>query len=150
MSRGTMASLAGYLIIAALLLGLYSVGVLQISSTLSISGSPSNISLFNDTTIQMSPTGTFRMGTTFTISKTSIVEGAFSSTHGGEVLIVPEAGMVNFTRYHAFSTGNVSSASFYITIPPSTYQLIIINPGSYPSNITVTQPIEVIPLPTRS
>jgi hypothetical protein len=144
-------TILGCLIIAGIFLGLFSTGVIKVSSnnnTQTTQGS-THI-LYNMTTITFRPTGTFSLINQFNTSTTSVVQGAFTSTNGISVYVVPSAAMVNYTRYHTFATGRVASANLFITIPPGSWNLVIVNQGNTPTNVTITQAIQVVTLPSSS
>ncbi len=145
--KGYVALVLGYVIIAAAVLSLFGTGVIRLSTgTGSTQTQPSTIFLYNESTIELSPTGTINVAHQFAISNTSVVQAAFSSTRGAEMYIVPLAGLFNYSKYYTFTTGNVTSDRIFVTLASGSYYFVIANPVQSTTNITITQDIEVVTL----
>lgn len=144
--RGYLALIAGYILIAAAIIALVGGGVIRLSSAAGGTQTQSpKIYLFNASTIELSPTGTINEAHLFSISETSVVEGAFASTKGVRMYVVPD-GVLNQTKFYSFTTGNVTSGSIFVTLAPGSYIFIITNPVQSSNSITITQDIVVVPL----
>jgi hypothetical protein len=85
----------------------------------------------------------------FNVSSESVVEGAFAATQPAGMYILPKGTTFDYTKYYTYSTGNVTSARIMVTLGPGSYWFVIAI-ANEPTNITITQNIEVITLPPNS
>ncbi len=155
----TYVLILGYVIIGAVLIGLFSTGVIHVSTT---SSSPSFSKALPATVIYIyiasstrlefvsclhsCPVGFDQNARQFNLSSTYLITGAFTSTSSAEIYVVPTKVMLNDTsfpiRFYTYFTGNVTSGNIDVTLSAGSYYFVIANPTTVADKITITQNIE--------
>ena len=99
----------------------------------------------NSTTI----VGALSFGFTFNLTSTSRVAGNFTSTNGVSFFILPSSADSLFVsslnagspEYFTYTTGTVAAGTLDITLPPGSYEIVIVDLASQPTVVTLNTSI---------
>jgi hypothetical protein len=158
LKKSAVPYIMGYVVIVVVIASLFGAGYLKLQTQPQIPPgyaviTKSPYTIINGTiNLQPYPRGNTALAfwVQFAPTKVSVLTGNFTSDGYVDIFVAQPESPNFFVSLNSFSpagytysTGNVSSGSFDIVLPPSEYQLVFVDFGSQPVNITFTKSVTI-------